>query len=145
VGQTSQPLARRWSAHQSRARKGSTYHLHNAIRKYGADAFTVEIKGTFDTKAELDAAEQAAICVYNAHYWDGGYNLTFGGEGCSMPISEQQKIKMSKAHLGKRHSAESIRKIKEAAKNRPPRSEAHCRSISKAATERWKRRRNEQL
>ena len=43
IGLTTQTLERRWRAHVNSATRGSSCHLHNAIRKYGPDAFTHDV------------------------------------------------------------------------------------------------------
>ena len=45
IGETIRNLNVRWNEHKSEAlggRHGYTYHLHNAIRKYGIDNFIIE-------------------------------------------------------------------------------------------------------
>lgn len=98
VGQTVRPLERRWSSHLNAAKHGDG-QLQRAIRKYGRDAFKTEVVGEYETKESLNAAEQAAICAFNAHYWDGGYNLTFGADSFSN-VSETTRQKMSAAKKG---------------------------------------------
>jgi len=121
VGQTRQSLARRWQGHCHDAQRGKTTALASAIRKHGKDAFTVEIVGTYHSQAELNAAEQAAICALNAHKWDGGYNLTFGGEAPAWSNEQreaQSARKKGKTHKGGKWSAESRKKASEQRKGR---------------------------
>jgi group I intron endonuclease len=78
VGQTTMPVATRWTAHVANAKKAGCPALSRAIRKYGAAAFRVESLGECGSRAELDASERFAI------EWLGsltplGYNLTTGG------------------------------------------------------------------
>lgn len=111
VGQTSCGLNRRWSQHCWEAHRGSTKHLYKAIRKYGTDAFTVEI------------LEQTTIDDVNARetYWieqlktlEHGYNLTRGGEGVrGWSPSEETRAKWSMCRKGRRLSVEHRDKIKE--------------------------------
>jgi hypothetical protein len=58
-------------------KKQCTY-LNNAIRRYGKDAFQVELIQTC-SKEELDTYEQQYIREYNSLY-PNGYNLTRGGK-----------------------------------------------------------------
>ena len=55
-------------------------YLKNAIRKYGADNFNVELV-TRCSKEELDTQEKNYIIKYNTLY-PNGYNLTTGGKAC---------------------------------------------------------------
>jgi hypothetical protein len=43
VGKTGKPLLERWKQHLQDARNGSRKYFHNAIRKYGESAFSLEI------------------------------------------------------------------------------------------------------
>lgn len=70
--------------------------LHNAIRKYGKENFTVEIIHKCDTHQELDSLERYYISKYDT--LNNGYNMTEGGEDNPMryensrnKISEHRK------------------------------------------------------
>lgn len=54
------------------------------------------------------------------------------------PMSEEQKLKLSEANLGKSHSEETRQKLSEAnsGKPKPSRSEEHCRRLSEVASAR---------
>jgi group I intron endonuclease len=82
VGVTSQGLGRRWAVHCSDARRGSKVPLHRAIRKYGAAGFHQELIAR--------ASDMSSAFVLERHWIvrlgtasGGGYNATFGGEGCA--------------------------------------------------------------
>lgn len=81
VGQTTTSVERRWIQHLSSAKKGSTYAIHQAIRKYGKGSFTVEclerVEGCY---SDLLAAEVRCIQAQDC-LTPKGYNLTPGGEG----------------------------------------------------------------
>jgi group I intron endonuclease len=64
-------------------RKQCTF-LNNAIRKYGAEAFTVRVLQICD-RDELDEREQHYIATLNTLY-PSGYNLTRGGAGAKAEI-----------------------------------------------------------
>lgn len=113
VGLTTQGLERRWKKHCSNARRGSSCHLHNAIRKYGEVAFRREIMET-TTVALMNEREQ---------YWIDkerpAYNMTAGGGGMVgyVPTAETRS-KLSSAHTGtknpnwgKTHSDETKAKM----------------------------------
>ena len=127
--------------------------IHNAIKKYGADAFDVEIiqyPGISDEA--LNAVERWKIRQLHT-LSPGGYNLTEGGEGNSNP-SDETRQKLSEAKTGENHPMygkplpeETKRKLSEVLKgeNNPmygkpspkkgvPRSEETRRKISETLT-----------
>jgi len=76
VGFTSQPMNSRFSAHKRSARRGAKWPLHNAIRKYGEDNFT--IKTLYEGK---DALEQEDKYIKKYGYYNiapGGYSVMLG-------------------------------------------------------------------
>lgn len=80
-GITVRAVESRLSEHSRRALLGDkTLPLHRAIRKYGINAFKVEIMNPSTDIDELHALEVAAISRDNS-YAPNGYNATFGGEG----------------------------------------------------------------
>lgn len=82
IGQTRQPIYRRWSDHcysaETVGHKDYTCPLHNAIRKYGRDNFIIE--EVEDCPNELLNERE----IYWIQYYDSynnGYNAAYGGEG----------------------------------------------------------------
>jgi len=63
VGLTSQPLQVRWGQHVRRAAKGAHHPFCAAIRKYGAQALTVEVLRACDTLEEAFVAEIEEIAA----------------------------------------------------------------------------------
>ena len=82
IGQTSRDIFVRWKEHirDSSDKPSSIYFslLHLAIRKYGADAFTVECVEECDDSV-LDEREQYWIQHFQTR--GDGYNITRGGQG----------------------------------------------------------------
>ena len=76
IGQTIQPLEKRLKHHLWMASSGSKYHIHNAIRKYGWDNFTVVAWYVGDEV--LDVFETEKIKEFDGFH--NGYNMTSGGE-----------------------------------------------------------------
>ena len=78
VGLTGMSVSARWNAHVRKA-LGTTYShpFYNAIRKYGAHAFSVEVLQTHLTKVEAQSAERRHISSAPPHR---RYNLSPGGE-----------------------------------------------------------------
>jgi group I intron endonuclease len=114
IGKTSN-LIKRKSRHKDNAlnSKKSTY-FYNAIRKYKWDNFKWEVLCECDDELILNVMETMKIIVNNSHWTEGGYNLTWGGDGC--PLSEETKRKISIATKGKKkpeRTDEHKRKIRE--------------------------------
>jgi group I intron endonuclease len=80
IGQTIKNIVDRFKEHKYSANKGSNLYLHNAMRKYGAEKFNIEIIDVANSKEELDALEQDYIYLLNSMA-PNGYNLSVGGEG----------------------------------------------------------------
>lgn len=98
VGKTSKSLKRRWQRHvwTARSRKLFNWPLHNAIRKYGAEAFTIEPICEANTLTELNTLERFHIGQYCATDPKIGYNRTTGGDG----VAGIFKFRLSKRELG---------------------------------------------
>lgn len=84
VGQTAGPLRRRWLAHiRDASNPHKTYRslLHDAIKKYGVENFSVGILENCKSSSELDSAEQWWIAVLGTcpPSLGFGYNLDSGG------------------------------------------------------------------
>lgn len=73
-------LARRWRQHVECARRLNRFYFHNALSKYGKDAFTWNVLGKCQTSIEARLIERLAIGAGL-----GGYNMTLGGE--AMPTA----------------------------------------------------------
>lgn len=93
IGQTRYTIEFRWKQHQHK--KDNTY-FHNAIHKYGADNFIVEILEECDIK-DLNSREIYYIAKYNT--FEKGYNLTIGGDGRRKIISDSQYEEIKELYL----------------------------------------------
>ena len=83
IGETIRNLNVRWNEHKSEAlggRHGYTYHLHNAMRKYGIDNFTIEIIDNCPDE-ERFLLESEYIQRYNSINPEIGYNTVIEGTG----------------------------------------------------------------
>ena len=136
IGQT------RHDAEKTRIRDHFNGHgnriLKNSVKKYGRDAFTVEILHDGIIPELLDILEIEAIAKHNT-VRPAGYNLTTGG-GAGTPSEETRRklseagkgrIPYNKGVFGKRHSKETRRKISEGQKGKKF-SEETKRKISEA-------------
>ena len=80
VGQTTQSLQARWDQHRRDSRRRRNYPFQNAIRKYGADSFTVSTLAIADNQESLNEMEIQAVNVHGATDSTRGYNVRAGGE-----------------------------------------------------------------
>ena len=124
--------------------RGYQYNLHftRAIRKYGWDNIAHEVLSTGLTAREAKDEEKRLIALYDTTDQRKGYNLTHGGDGANTltdaarkRLSESAKEAYRKGRvptmLGKHFSAESRRKMSEAAHRRVL-SEEHKRHIGES-------------
>ena len=118
IGKTISGLRKRKNKHLSDSRnKLYKCVFHDAIRKYGEDSFVWEILDRVMFSDLLIDSEKFYIKKYNCKI-PNGYNMTDGGEGiCGFSHTEETKRKISKAHVGKKHSPETIKKM--SGKNNP--------------------------
>lgn len=111
-------VEKRWNKHIKVAlskRKKEKFYIHNAIQKYGVENFSIETLIEIHSKEQMFSFEKKYIEEYKSNKNDFGYNLTEGGEGAfGRVLSKETKDKISKAHLGIKHSDETkelLRKI----------------------------------
>ena len=80
IGLTTQPIQKRFDLHCWKAASGSNYPLHEAIREFGKDSFSITtIETTHDTIVAREL-EKAFIKLFNSQDKSIGYNTTAGGE-----------------------------------------------------------------
>ena len=88
--------------------------IKQAINKEGINNFSREILEWCDSKERLNQQEIYWIFKLDSINLDIGYNLTKGGDGTpGVKLSNETKVKMSHAKTGKKHSQESIEKMRE--------------------------------
>ena len=91
----------RWRGHKETIKRGAGCPaLRDAVKKYGIDKFTFEVIRECSLEERFDL-EKKLISEYNTQV-PNGYNILPGGEGGGF--------------LGKKHTPESIAKIKESCK-----------------------------
>lgn len=80
IGKTTQSIKKRWQEHLNDSKKEDceTRPLYRAIRKYGAENFSIEEVERCDVTT-LSEREQYWIQYYNTY--EDGYNATLGGDG----------------------------------------------------------------
>ena len=129
IGLTTMALAERWRRHVGHALAGRGYALHDAIRKYGVENFTIEELAHSLTRDRDDLAELERLLIAQADsIAPGGYNLTAGGDGVGGCESTNRKI--SASLTGKKLSDEHRASMKAAAVGRvtgPPTEETKAK------------------
>lgn len=107
VGKTVASAESRWSDHVSDAKHGRAHILHNAIRKYGREAFSLVVLNTCLDNRALCSVEKFWIKERNTML-PNGYNMTEGGEGAlGYKHTDEAKVKMVKAFTGRVASKET--------------------------------------
>lgn len=80
IGKTVNTIHERWLEHIDEAKRGDNSLLHKAIRKYGKDNFHIDQVEECSVD-ELNKKEQYYITLFHSFMNEGGYNMTYGGEG----------------------------------------------------------------
>lgn len=119
IGQTIQPLLKRWNEHC--VKSNGCRFLKNAIQLYGKENFTIEQIDTAETMEELNQKEIYWIDLYNSTNKLIGYNLDKGGKRNFPTKSEIEKVRIFRT--GKKHSIETIQKMRNRRLNRIPLTE----------------------
>ena len=93
----------RWSEHKSSAKKSDRFPLQKAIRKYTSDNFLFDIVACCKTQEDANWCEEELIKQYDCLAEDKkGYNVKSGGLTRSgFKMSDEAKLKMRLAKLGK--------------------------------------------
>jgi group I intron endonuclease len=115
IGYTTRSIDDRWREHINMVNRGSKFHFHNAIRKYGLNSFIHEIliNREFENIKEIQDIETKYIEIYDTY--NNGYNSTKGGEGCiGLLVSDETKEKLRKAGLKENLSKEKLLKMRNA-------------------------------
>lgn len=102
IGFTKRTVDARWRSHCSSARNGSPFRFHSAIRKYGIDAWKIEVMAKFDSERDARKYEERRIAECDSMVT--GYNAKPGG--CGGRIVPETKIAQWKANLPIRNAGE---------------------------------------
>jgi len=148
VGQTVGSLNERWRQH---IKTNYCRLLHNAIKKYGADAFEVFQIDAANSKEELDQLEELHIQRLNTMSRAHGYNLRNGGswgkhsEESKAIMSEKVRQALLNPEYRKALSIGQKRRIRTpehnarvaAALTGRKASESHKKKMSEVTKKRW--------
>ena len=99
VGQTTAILLNRWKSHLKAVRYGSSNVVHCAIRKYGAESFSVEELAQAGSQEELNRLEEFYVSQFSSNVSGIGYNCTSGGG--QVIFTEEIRRKISVGRMGK--------------------------------------------
>jgi len=150
IGLTKQTPKERFQGHKEHVAKGTKTALYDSMRKYGIEAFSMQIVAELIPSLDFDdlkELEKSIIAQENTMV-PFGYNLTAGGDGTvgykmkpeqlkRNPASEETKRKMSLARKGKVcHTEESKKKISAVHKGKVV-SEETLKKMRIAAKARW--------
>ena len=133
IGITQQEPEKRW-------KNGLGYDAHQkimkrAIQKYGWENIKHEILYKNLNKNEACNKEIELIALYDSTNKQKGYNVSQGGEGTiGVKPTEERKLKNRIAHLGKKASLETRKKISESnkGKHNKKRTKEQKKKISEA-------------
>jgi hypothetical protein len=113
IGQTQYPLANRLSVHKAKAMNNHNTEFNSLksrwIRSCGYDITILAMK-TANTKTEADNLEKALIFSLS----NLGFILTNTNHNPNVSMPQSQRIKLSKAMTGRKHSASTKLKISSA-------------------------------
>jgi len=103
IGQTSGSLSRRWNAHMSTSKRGTT-PIYRAIRKYGKSAFEMLELAHTDDREYGHFLERLYIAFYQTQ-GRTGYNSSAGGEAPAFghKRTKQMREHQSRIMSGKNH------------------------------------------
>lgn len=90
----------RWNDHVSTAMSGRTKtHFHNAIRKYGKEAFSFDVLEVCDADQANDR-ERHYIAAYKSNLKEFGFNMSEGGDGGQNSMSEEVRARIAASKRG---------------------------------------------
>lgn len=103
VGQTTQPIKRRFSAHRTRAKNGMGCEVYKAWRSLGEPVLEV-LRDDFLSQEDLKRAEIETIAEMGTVY-PKGYNSGYGGD-ISPSLNPDVAKKSSQARIGKKQKTD---------------------------------------
>ena len=137
IGLTKRTMERRWSQHvcQSRHTKNGRWHFPNAIRKYGAAAFSHEVLEVCETLEEANTAEEIWVTHFDTMNPKKGFNLTKGGK--HIPHTKKNpwdrpEFRAKMLSVAKSKWTPALRARISAAQTGVKLSPKHCEAIAKA-------------
>lgn len=145
VGKANDPQVR-WESHVRRAKCGGQEHLCHAIRRWGSQAFKLEVLHECSSESEAFMIEHRLIVEWKTNDRHVGYNMNEGGIGGGKPNEEVlEKLRRPKSDEARQHmrglkSPEHKQKLRESKMGERnhqygrPLSDDHRAKISDAVT-----------
>lgn len=139
VGLTQFPVSVRWRRHVVGAKNGYPGAFAGAIRKYGAEWFTIQELCECYSLKEAEFCERAMIALHDTYIKGNGFNLTIGGQPNSYERSPRIRKLISASLTGRKQSPEHAAKSRAVlAENKWKLSTPErCEKMSKAFKELW--------
>ena len=153
VGQTTRSIKARLQGHFCSTGKNACPMLHEAIKKYGREVFSIRQLGFAESQSELDALERFEIERLQTRDRRFGYNLAEGGGyGKQSPETIAKRVaktkgqkrspefcsRVSEVHRGVPKSDQQREKLRKAALARSPASTETRKKLSEASQgRRW--------
>lgn len=110
IGVTNKTMERRWHEHCQWTDRGSKFVFHQAIRKYGVEAWTHEILAVVES---VEEAKRLEVDLIERHgTYRNGYNMTVGGDGLRGIVwTDERRAKLAESLRGVPKPEEMRRKI----------------------------------
>lgn len=109
-------IYKRWNRYKNFQSLKNQHHIYNSLVKYGYDNHLFEIIEILNNKNSLADREIYWINYYNSTDPKLGLNISKGGNIPPIqnkPKSLEHKLKISASNMGKKHTEETKRKIRE--------------------------------
>lgn len=101
IGITTRDPMQRWWEHCNSAQNGSDYFVHQAIRKYGEENFSVAVIAQTKSLEDLKELEIILIKQHGTHMsLQKGYNKTWGGDGAAFNNKHGAVLASTEERLG---------------------------------------------
>lgn len=156
VGKTTIGVHARMAQHICNAKRGCSAYLYQAMRKHGADKFSVELLDTATSQLELDAKEIKSIAELQSTDCKKGYNCTPGGEGAphgpssrtfrskGVPRTPEVRAKISAAQRGKKRDPAHMEKLFASVRGRKQTPEEIAKRVE-SNRRKWKEKSPEEI
>lgn len=102
IGQTIQPLKKRFAQHFEQSRAGTKGRLYDALRKYPKEVFELSWVCSVLDQKDLDDLEVYFIAKYNTFH--KGYNQTAGGKQGGYSHTQEAKQAISRKMKGRKNT-----------------------------------------
>jgi hypothetical protein len=131
VGITAKSVEERWETHLRNAANKRRGALYGAIRAAGAAAFHVEHVASARTWKQLCDIETLLIAQHRTYRLEGGFNMTFGGDGAFGNImSAAARERIGSFHRGKKRPPEVMAKVAAKLSGRPLSAEHRAKTLA---------------